>query len=94
MRSCWTPIGRLPRWRIGERPPVLPADIEEIKYSRWTKTNNRAMEKTHMEFTTPGSRADTLENPPSPEAGPMDSVGGQPLLEKNYSQNTDIKPTS
>ncbi|KAG8332259.1 hypothetical protein J6590_024453 [Homalodisca vitripennis] len=34
-----SPIGRLPRWRIGERSPDM-VGTREIKYPGWTKTSN------------------------------------------------------
>ena len=44
----------------------------------------KAMDKTSLEINTPGGRPETLENPPSMEAGPMDSGrGGQLLLEND-----------
>jgi len=36
-----TPIGRLPRWRIGERSPGM-VGTGEIKYPGWTKTSTAA----------------------------------------------------
>lgn len=46
------------------------------------------MEKTYKDETTPGgSLGLNLENPPSKEAGLMDSGGGQPLLVGNVMTN-------
>jgi hypothetical protein len=39
MWSCWSPIGCLPRWQIGECSPDM-AGTGEIKYPGQTKTNS------------------------------------------------------
>jgi hypothetical protein len=39
VRSCWPPIGRLPRWRIGEGSPDM-LGTGEIKYKGRTKTSH------------------------------------------------------
>jgi len=40
--SYWSPIGCLPRWRIGERSPDM-GDTGEIKYPGKTKTSTTAL---------------------------------------------------
>ncbi|CAL1672921.1 unnamed protein product [Lasius platythorax] len=49
------------------------------------------MNKTNLGLTIPGGRPGTsLENPPSEEAGPMDSGEGQLLLPKPKPNTTNL----
>ena len=83
MWNYWSPIGCLPRWRIGERL----SDIEgtgEIKYSGQTKTSTAALRLTEESVKAKGRKTLKKKNHLVLQVGDFAKGHGKHQQARNY----------